>query len=147
MPPILHLSIPVADLPAAVTFYVEALGCAVGRQRPGWTDVWFLGLQLTLQDQPDEVARQVTPTVRHFGATLDHDDLAALIERLERHGVSWLRGPSTDHAGTPQEQTKAKLTDPSGNVIELKSYRDPAAAFEVEVPARGPIDGQPMTFR
>jgi extradiol dioxygenase family protein len=134
MAPILHLSIPVTDLPTSVTFYVEALGCAVGRQRPGWADVWFQGLQLTLQERPDEVARQVVPTVRHFGATLEHDELARMIEHLSAYGVDWLHGPSTDHAGTPREQHKAKLADPSGNVIELKSYRDLAAAFELDQP-------------
>jgi extradiol dioxygenase family protein len=35
----------------------------------------------------------------------------------------------TDGAGTPREQTKAMIADPSGNAIELKSYADPAAAL------------------
>ena len=38
---------------------------------------------------------------------------------------------STDDAGLPTEQTKAKFADPSGNVIELKTYRDVDAALEI----------------
>ena len=47
----LHLSLPVLDLDRAVAFYVDVLGCTAGRSRPeqGFADVWFHGLQLTLQ--------------------------------------------------------------------------------------------------
>jgi len=38
---------------------------------------------------------------------------------------------STDDEGTPTEQTKLKIGDPSGNVIELKTYADVAAALEI----------------
>ena len=37
----------------------------------------------------------------------------------------------TDDDGTPTEQTKAKIADPSGNVIEFKTYVDVAAALEI----------------
>ena len=37
---------------------------------------------------------------------------------------------STDDPGTPVEQTKTKIADPSGNVIELKTYVDVAAELE-----------------
>ena len=37
-------------------FYVHTLGCQSARARAGFTDVWFFGMQLTLQDRPDEVA-------------------------------------------------------------------------------------------
>jgi extradiol dioxygenase family protein len=38
---------------------------------------------------------------------------------------------STDDEGQPTEQTKAKIADPSGNVIEFKTYRDVDAALEI----------------
>ena len=38
---------------------------------------------------------------------------------------------STDDEGLVTEQTKAKIADPSGNVIELKTYRDVDAALEI----------------
>ena len=36
-----------------------------------------------------------------------------------------------DTAGLPTEQTKGKVADPSGNVIEFKTYRDVSAALEM----------------
>jgi extradiol dioxygenase family protein len=46
--------------------------------------------------------------------------------------AGWRVSPlSTDDAGQPTEQTKAKLADPSGNVIELKTYVDVTAALEL----------------
>lgn len=125
--PILHLSLPVTDLDAALGFYVDALGCEPGRRRDGWADVWFFGLQLTLHERPDEVL-PVAPGVRHFGVTLDVDELARLLERLG-DGVDRVAPRGVEHAGTPLEQRKVKLRAPSGNVIELKAYPDREAAL------------------
>ena len=41
-------SLPVRDLAAARSFYADALGCEIGRERDGWFDAWFHGMQLTL---------------------------------------------------------------------------------------------------
>jgi len=56
MQPILHLSLPVRDLTEATEFYVGTLGCEPARARPGFADVIFFGMQVTLQDRPDEVS-------------------------------------------------------------------------------------------
>ena len=45
--------------------------------------------------------------------------------------MAWLVPVSTDDEGLPTEQTKAKIADPSGNVIEFKTYRDVDAALEI----------------
>jgi extradiol dioxygenase family protein len=127
--PILHLSLPVRDLRESRRFYADVLGCEVGRERPEFVDIWFHGLQLTLQERPGELLDDTQRGVRHFGVTLDRATLAALLDEIARHPVHWVEPLHTDFAGTALEQTKAKLTDPSGNVIELKSYADPAAAL------------------
>jgi extradiol dioxygenase family protein len=128
--PILHLSLPVTDLDDAARFYVDVLGCRPGRVRGGWLDVWFYGLQLTLQERPDQVLDAEHVGVRHFGVTLDVAALRALTERISAHDVDWVNRLTIEHAGTPHEQLKAKLRDPGGNVIELKAYPDPAKALE-----------------
>ena len=131
MQPILHLSIPVRDVEEARDFYVRTLGCQPARVRAGFADVWFFGLQLTLQDRPDEVVRGPEGGVRHFGVTLGRDDFDVVIARLESCGVDWVAPVTTDDEGLPTEQTKAKVADPSGNVVEFKTYRDIGAALEV----------------
>jgi extradiol dioxygenase family protein len=128
-PPILHVSLAVDDLAAAREFYVDGLGCELGRVRDDWIDVWFHGLQLTLHEDPDQVVTPGNRAVRHFGVTLRAEELAAVLARLAGRTVDWVRPLQTDDAGTAREQTKAMVADPSGNAIELKSYADPAAAF------------------
>jgi extradiol dioxygenase family protein len=129
--PILHLSIPVHDLEEAREFYVHTLGCQAARTRAGFADVWFFGMQVTLQDRPQEVASTSRESSRHFGVTLGRDEFDATVARLAATGIQWLVPVSTDNEGQPTEQTKAKIADPSGNVIELKTYRDVDAALEI----------------
>ena len=129
MPPILHLAIPVHDLAASKAFYVDVLGCGLGRERAEFVDVWFYGMQVTLHARPAQVLPREQQGVRHFGVTLDGADLDALVERLRAHDVEWVDELTTEFAGTPREQTKAKLRDPSGNVIEIKTYPDPETAL------------------
>jgi uncharacterized protein len=129
--PILHLSIPVRDLDEAQDFYVHALGCRPARRRADFLDVWFYGMQVTLQERPDEVSPSRAGGSQHFGVTLGRDEFEAVQARLDAAGVAWVAPVSTDDAGEPTEQTKGKVADPSGNVIEVKTYRDAAAALEI----------------
>jgi extradiol dioxygenase family protein len=112
-------------------FYVHTLGCQAARTRSDFTDVWFFGMQVTLQDRPDEAPGLAPGGCRHFGVTLGRDDFDATVARLEEADVVWVAPVSTDDEGTAVEQTKCKVADPSGNVIELKTYRDVEAALEI----------------
>jgi uncharacterized protein len=129
--PILHLSIPVRDMDEARAFYVDTLGCEAARARADFADIWFYGMQITLQDRPDEVVGGPVRGSRHFGVTLAREEFETVVARLGAHGVVWVSPVSTDDAGLATEQTKGKIADPSGNVIEFKTYRDVDAALEV----------------
>ena len=120
----LHLSLPVTALDAALVFYVDTLGCTPGRVRreQGFADVWFYGMQLTLQEQPEQVLPAEQQGARHFGAALPPDELEAVFARLDRSSIVWLERPTVDPDGRLNGKTSAKFADPSGNVIELKSY-------------------------
>lgn len=126
---VLHLSIPVRDLDTARRFYVDAFGCDVGRVRKEWIDVWFFGMQLTLQHRPDEVRSAGEQGVRHFGVVLtDPESYSSLIDRLRAAGVIWLSAPAEHAEVELSGKVGGKLADPSGNVIEVKYYAD-ADAF------------------
>jgi extradiol dioxygenase family protein len=127
--PILHVSIAVRDLDESVAFYRDVLGCDVGRAQDDFVDVWFFGAQVTLHEAPEQVLSEEQRGVRHFGVTLGGDELAALLTRARAKRAAFLSGPATDYAGTPREQTKAKILDPSGNAIELKTYPDVESAL------------------
>jgi len=128
--PILHLSIPVRDIDEARAFYVDVLGCTAARKRPDFTDIWFYGMQITLQHRPEEVVATGERGCRHFGVTLGREEFDALVARLNENEANWVSEVATDDAGMTTEQTKGKVADPSGNVIELKTYRDVGAALE-----------------
>lgn len=53
--PILHISLPVRDLEETRRFYVDILGCELGRVRDEFLDVFFFGCQVTFHDRPAEV--------------------------------------------------------------------------------------------
>ena len=124
--PVIHLSVPVHDLEAARRFYVDALGCDPGRMRDDWMDVWFFGLQLTLQLRPGEVRPPAEQGVLHFGVALsDSATYVALVDRLGRAGIEWLSPPRPHDAPSLSGKVGGKLADPSGNVVEIKYYADP----------------------
>ena len=118
--PIFHLSFHVKDLDEAIAFY-STLGGIVGRRETAWADVALFGAQVTLQHVPEDVLNPM-PRSRHFGATLPWHHWEQLVGRL----TSFVEAPRIDYSGTDREQAKAMIADPSGNLIELKAYRQPA---------------------
>ena len=127
--PILHLSIPVRGLEESRRFYVDVLGCQPGRVQDRSLDVFFFGCQVTLHERPAEVLAPEQRGVRHFGVTLTAAQWRVLVDRLRADGAPFVQEPATDYAGTDREQLKAMVADPSGNAIELKTYKDPSAAL------------------
>ena len=124
---VLHLSLPVSDLDAARRFYEDAFGCSVGRVRQDWIDVWFFGMQLTLQHRPAEVRSPEDQGVRHFGVVLsDAESYQALIDRLRAADVVWISEPEVHSSTSTSGKVGGKLADPGGNVIEVKHYPDVA---------------------
>lgn len=133
--PVLHLSLAVAELVTTKDFYERVLGCRPGRQRDDWVDVWFFGMQLTLQQRPEEVRPLADQGVRHFGVVLAPGDFDALVARVDAAGGSWIEVPTIHTAAGSSGKRGGKLADPSGNVIEVKCYDSPAdrAAFAAGV--------------
>ena len=121
MRPIFHLSFPVADVEAALDFYTGVLGGVVGRRHPDAADIQLFGAQITLQDAPADVLKP-NPRTRHFGATIPWAAWEAVAARLD----GFVEPPTVSYAGERREQGKLMVADPSGNLIEIKAYRDPA---------------------
>jgi extradiol dioxygenase family protein len=131
-----HLAFPVDDLEAARAFYCDVLGCNVGRSAERWIDFDFHGHQLSahLVDakpsaaETNEVDGDGVP-VRHFGLVLPWAEWQATRDALVARGASFLIEPRVRFRGEPGEQATMFLLDPSGNAIELKSFRDPSKLF------------------
>ena len=131
-----HLAFPVRDLDEARGFYGAVLGCAEGRSSESWIDFDFFGHQIVAHLSAGEAGGGATNDVdgkavpvRHFGAVLDWEDFPRVESRLRGAGVEFLIEPHTRFPGQPGEQATMFLTDPSGNALEFKSFRDPEALF------------------
>jgi len=127
-----HLAIPVRDLAAARAFYGELLGCDEGRSSTDWVDFNFFGHQLVCHLVADP--RSEKPASRpvdghdvpvpHFGMVLEMRDWEALAARLKSAGVAFVIEPYLRFRGQSGEQATMFLSDPSGNALEFKSFRD-----------------------
>ncbi len=123
MRPIFHLSLPVRDLEEAVTFYRTRLGAHTGRRTETFADVLVFGAQVTLQNDPGSVSDPM-PRTRHFGATLPWAEWETVVAPLVGTDIV-VEDRTISYAGEDIEQGKMMISDPSGNLIEIKAYRHP----------------------
>ena len=134
MPTSFHLAIRVRDLDSARAFYGGLLACPEGRSSADWVDFDFFGHQLVchlVADAGGESAHRPVDghdvPVPHFGMVLEMPDWESLAARLTKAGVAFVIEPHVRFKGKPGEQATMFLTDPSGNALEFKSFRDIAA--------------------
>jgi extradiol dioxygenase family protein len=62
--------------------------------------------------------------VPHFGLVLPMEEWKALADRLRSANVEFVIEPTVRFEGQPGEQATMFLTDPSGNALEFKAFRD-----------------------
>ena len=131
-----HLAVPTHDLQATRAFYGDLLGCTIGREAEAWIDFDFFGHQLSVHLKPEETARASANEVdgkqvpvRHFGVILPWDTWQALAARLKREGTEFIIAPYIRFEGEVGEQATMFFADPSGNMLEFKSFRDPSQIF------------------
>jgi extradiol dioxygenase family protein len=137
-----HLAIPVSDLQTSLIFYEDMLGCGRGRESADWVDLNFYGHQLVLHrvtttegpSASNPVDGEQVP-VPHFGVVLPWPDFESLAEQLASRGAVFEIPPTTRFAGRVGEQRTFFLTDPSGNCIEFKAFRDPNRLFASDLEA------------
>lgn len=135
MPPF-HLAFPVRDLTETRSFYGELLGCPEGRSSDEWIDFNFFGHQIVAHLSPDECRETATSgvdnhqvPVRHFGAVLSIPAWEKLAEKLKVAGTKFVIEPYVRFEGEAGEQATMFFTDPSGNAIEIKAFRDMQSLF------------------
>lgn len=125
-----HLAFPVDDLDAAKAFYVEGLGCRLGRHTPGSMILDLAGHQLVahLSRQTAERPRSVYP--RHFGLVFEAlSEWEAYRDRAVAAGLGFYEQPKQRFAGQITEHRTFFLVDPAQNILEFKHYSHPEAIF------------------
>lgn len=133
--PRFHLAFPIRDVESTRRFYVELLGCAVGRSAERWIDFDLHGHQISAHVVEAKANEGFNPVdgdrvpVPHFGLILEWSAWHALADRLRSHHVRFEIEPHIRFAGEIGEQATMFLRDPSGNALEFKSFRDDASVF------------------
>lgn len=129
-----HIVLRVRDLQAMLRFYTDALGCPVEKVQED-LGLWQLRAGTSLIDLvpvDSKLGRAGGAPAGSEGRNLDHlclrvepFDLAAL--RTHFHALGVAPGEAGLRYGAEGEGPSLYLTDPEGNVVELKG---PPGAFE-----------------
>jgi glyoxylase I family protein len=118
-----HLVLRVADLDRAIRFYGDVLGCHVERRldepklvqlRAGASMIDLVPAGPTPISQEAAAGRNLD----HFAVRISTFDLPALAAHLRRHGVDV--GEVRRRYGAEGYGSSLYITDPDGNVVELK---------------------------
>ncbi len=123
-----HVVLRVQDLPRAVAFYRDVLGCSVARERPSLGMV-HLHAGASMIDLVDVAGRLGTPggaapgaqgrNMEHVCLRVEPFDVEQLRAHLQAHGVA-LQGKPESHYGAEGDGVSVYLRDPEGNGVELK---------------------------
>ncbi len=128
-----HLAFPVSDLAAARDFYLNRLGCKMGRSSQHWIDFDFFGHQIVAhlsKPESGDVRCDSNPVdghnvpVPHFGVVLDWEQWHELSCRLKADGTDFVIEPYIRFEGEAGEQATMFFLDPSGNALEFKAFKN-----------------------
>ncbi len=139
--PRFHLAFPVTDLEATRAFYGGTLGCDTGRESDRWIDFDFFGHQLVAhlvapEDHPSAATNAVdghAVPASHFGVILDWDKYEQLVSRLEALEMRFVIAPYIRFEGRKGEQATLFVSDPSGNHLEFKAFRNIDMLFDKDL--------------
>ena len=137
-----HLAIPVRNLNKAIEFYCNVLGCKKGNSENNppfsWCDIDFWGNELTLHSSISEfrvnerhLVDKEDVSIPHFGVHLDAEEFQSLKGKLVQDwkSVEFVNKPYVRFKGDVLEQETMFIKDPSGNVLEFKTMKNPDALF------------------
>jgi uncharacterized protein len=129
-PVLFHLAFPVGDIAQTKEFYVDGLGCGLGRESSQAVILNLYGHQLVahLIEEPLTIQKGIYP--RHFGLVFtERSDWEDLLERVQQKQLALYQQPKERFAGTPLEHRTFFLADPFFNLMEFKHYAHSSAIF------------------
>lgn len=130
-----HLAIQVRDIDEARDFYHHKMGLPMGRRSDHWIDFDMYGHQVVTHLNPDlgpegKVSHLHNPVdaksvpVPHFGVILSMENWKSLAQRTKTFVDEFLIEPYIRFEGEPGEQATMFFSDPSGNALEFKAFKD-----------------------
>jgi len=125
----------VTNLEETKTFYRDILHCTEGRSTQTWVDFNFFGHQISLHlGEPFKVRNtgqvgEHMVSMPHLGVVLELPDWKVLAQRLEEVEIDFIIAPTARFVGEAGEQHTMFFTDPSGNPIEIKGFKNFDSVF------------------
>jgi len=126
---IFHLAFPIENITDAKKFYVDGLGCTVGRQTANSTILNLYGHQLVAH-VTEKIPPQIGIYPRHFGIIFPtFADWQALLDRSIAQNLNFYQSAKHRFSGAITEHRTFFLTDPFANLLEFKYYTHSEAIF------------------
>lgn len=125
-----HLAFPVSDLEVAKQYYVDGLGCGLGRMSSSAITLDLKGNQLVghLTKSQSQSPQGIYP--RHFGLVFtSEEDWQAMADRAREKGLRFYQQPRRRYPDTRLEHVTFFLEDPFYNLLEFKYYKHESAIF------------------
>ena len=123
-----HLAFPAHDVAAAKRFYVDGLGCTLGRESSHAVTFGLAGHHLVAHLTTEPLQRQQGIYPRHFGLVfLSKDSWEQFLARAQVNKLPFYQQPRVRFPGTRIEHHTFFLEDPSGNLLEFKHYTHESA--------------------
>lgn len=131
-----HIALPCKSIAATKAFYVDVLGCGLGREASNWIDIDFDGNQVTFTKAGDfkfdfqsyRLGNNTVPSF-HFGIVKSLGDWKALHKDLINKKVEVFSN-STYHIDEVGEQYSFFVKDPNGYDIEFKAFKVDGEMFK-----------------
>lgn len=130
-----HLAVQVRDIEEARDFYGARMGFPEGRSAETWIDFNMFGHQFVTHLNPrigknGKIAALSNPVdghdvpVPHFGVVLNCDDWENFADKVRGFIDDFIIEPYVRFKGEPGEQYTMFFSDPSGNALEFKAFRN-----------------------
>ena len=122
-----HLVLRVSDLTATMHFYVDILGCTLEKTqealglyqlRAGTSLIDLVPVDGPLGRKGGAAAGVTGRNLDHFCLSVEDYDAEAILAHLTAHGLE--PGPESSRYGAEGQGPSIYLSDPEGNVVELK---------------------------
>jgi len=130
-----HLAIAVRDIEEARDFYGTKLGFPEGRSSDQWIDFNMFGHQVVVHLNSNlgpsgKVTHIANPVeghqvpVPHFGVVMEFDDWNKFQDKVKPFIKEFIIEPYIRFKGQTGEQGTMFFSDPSGNALEFKAFKD-----------------------
>lgn len=129
-PTIFHLAFPITDIAQAKAYYVDGLGCILGRENRHALILNLYGHQLVAHTTKEPLIPQRGIYPRHFGLIFTgENDWEELLKKAQTRQLLFYEEAKDRFVGTPLEHRTFFLEDPFYNLMEFKYYRHSEAIF------------------